>query len=147
MRRTLSILLAAFAFGVLSFAVAGVAVGPVDPQGAENLAVIRWVALGLPLMELPMIALLWNQFGRRIEESEGWEARSAALRGRTIVIAAMFEGPALIAGVSFLLTGFNWQGLPALALFLAGIAMLFPTRGRIIKAIGLPDGRKGDEYS
>lgn len=143
----LSILLIALAFGVVAFTGIALALGPLDPAGPENLSVIRWVALGMPLLELPAIAMLWNQLSRRIADGEDWQARIAALRGRTIVIGAMFEAPALIGAVSILLTGFNWQAVPALAMFLAGAAVLLPTRGRVMKAIGAADGGSADEYS
>lgn len=136
-----------FAFGVFAFAGIAIALGPLDPSGPENMSVLRWVVLALPFMELPAIALLWAQFSRRIADAEDWQGRLVALRSRTIVIGALFEAPALIGAVSILLTGFNWQAMPALAIFLIGMAVLLPTKGRIMKVIGREDGGSYDEYS
>ncbi|MCA8936937.1 MAG: hypothetical protein KDB68_12125 [Planctomycetes bacterium] len=136
-----------FAFGVFAFAGVAIALGPLDPSGPENMAVLRWVVLGFPLLELPAIALLWAQFSRRIADADDWQSRLVALRGRTIVIAALLEAPALLAGVVILLTGFSWQALPALGMFLIGLGLLLPLKGRIVKAIGREDGGMHDEYS
>lgn len=143
---SLGILLFAFTFGVLTFAGVAFALGPVA-QEPESLQVLRWVALGLPLVELPVALQLWIINGKRLREAEGWQARIAALRARTIVIAAMFEAPALFAGVVMLLLGFSWHVLPAFALFLAGMLALAPTPRRVQQLVGKADGTLPDQYS
>ncbi|MEZ5993187.1 MAG: hypothetical protein R3E76_12665 [Planctomycetota bacterium] len=144
---SLSVLLFMLGFGVVAFTGVALALGPLDPSGAENMSVLRWVVLAMPFIELPPIALLWSQFSRRVAEGDDWQARLTALRSRTIVIGAMFEAPALLGAIVILLTGFNWQAMPALAMFLIGLAVLLPLKGRIMKAIGREDGGSYDEYS
>jgi len=142
--RGLAILLFAFANAVVLFCAVALVVGPV---GQGDLEVLRWIAFGMPLLAVPAILQVWMLTGRRLQSAQGWPARLAALRSRTIVVAAMFEAPALLAGVSILLTGFSWHALVGPVLFLAAVAALMPTRSRITRAIGLADGTMPDKYS
>ncbi|MBZ0136317.1 MAG: hypothetical protein K8I27_08090 [Planctomycetes bacterium] len=143
---SLTILLFAFASGVILFGTVGLALGPLAdaPEGLETL---RWVAVALPLLELPMAAQIWMMMGKRMAAADDWQQRIAILRGRTIVVAAMFEAPALLGGVVLLLTGPGWHVIPAFALFIGVIAGLLPTPARVQRAIGHEDGRKVDAYS
>ena len=84
---------------------------------------------------------------KKMAELDDWKARIGALRGRQIVVTAVFEGPALFAAATILLTGFSWHAVPGLALFLAAMGGLLPSRNRVINAIGKEDGSKPDQYS
>ncbi|MCZ7607753.1 MAG: hypothetical protein M5U25_17150 [Planctomycetota bacterium] len=142
----LAILQFALVNGVVIFMGVALAIGPISPE-AEGLDVLRWVVLGLPLIELPAAAQVYGLLGRRIRDGEGWQARLAALRSRTIVVAAMLEAPALLAGIVTLLLGFSWHVIPALALFAAGLALIAPTPRRVVQQVGREDGRIPDQYS
>lgn len=143
---TLTVLLFALVSGVVIFMGVALAMGPISPEAAD-LQVLRWVVLGLPLIELPAVAQLYGLLGKRIRDGEGWQARLVALRSRTIVVAAMLEAPALLAGIVTLLLGFSWHVIPALVVFLAGLALIAPTPRRVKQQIGLEDGRIPDQYS
>jgi hypothetical protein len=122
------------------------ATGPISPDSVD-LQVLRWVVLGLPLFELGVVAQLYSLLGKRIRDGESWQARLAALRSRTIVVAAMLEAPALLAGIVTLLLGFSWHVIPALVVFVAGLALIAPTPRRIVQQVGREDGRIPDRYS
>ena len=144
----LMILLFAFANGVILFGAVGFAMGPIlEPEAREGLEILRWIAAGLPLLELAMAAQLWMAMGKRMADADGWEARLGILRSRTIVVAALFEAPALLAGVVLLLLGPSWHVILAFVVFIGGIAGLLPTQSRVAQAIGREDGSKPDQYS
>lgn len=142
----LTILLFALLNGVVIFMGVALAIGPISAE-SEELQVLRWVALGLPLVELPAAAQVYAVLSKRIREGEGWQARLGGLRSRTIVVAAMLEAPALLAGIVTLLLGFSWHVVPALVLFLAGLAVLAPTPRRLQQQAGKEDGTLPDQYS
>lgn len=145
---SLMILLFAFANGVILFGAVGAALGPImEPEAREGVEFLRWIAAGMPLIELPMAAQIWMTMGKRMAGADGWESRIGILRSRTIIVAAMFEAPALLGGVVLLLLGPSWHVIPPFALFIGGIAGLQPTQGRVKQAIGNPDGSERDRYS
>lgn len=143
---TLTVLLFALVSGVLVFMGVALATGPISPDSVD-LQVLRWVVLGLPLFELGVVAQLYSLLGKRIRDGESWQARLGALRSRTIVVAAMLEAPALLAGIVTLLLGFSWHVIPALVVFVAGLALIAPTPRRIVQQVGREDGRIPDRYS
>lgn len=143
---TLTVLLFALVSGVLIFMGVALATGPISPDSVD-MQVLRWVVLGLPLFELGAVAQLYTVLGKRIRDGEGWQARLGALRSRTIVVAAMLEAPALLAGIVTLLLGFSWHVIPALVVFVAGLALIAPTPRRIVQQVGREDGRIPDRYS
>lgn len=143
---TLTVLLFALVSGAIAFMGVAVAIGPLSPD-AEGLDTLRWVVLGLPLIELGAVAQIYSLLGKRIREGEGWQARLNALRSRTIVVAAMLEAPALLAGIVTLLIGFSWHVVPALVVFVAGLALIAPAPRRVAQLVGREDGRIADQYS
>ncbi|MCA8915995.1 MAG: hypothetical protein KDB90_11330 [Planctomycetes bacterium] len=145
----MTVLAFSFVSGVLMFTVAGFVLGPVfDAEGiASTGETLRLIAIGLPIAAIPVSVQVFMSQSKRMAAMESWETRIGALRGRTIVMTAIFEGPALFSAVVILLTGFSWHAVPALVLFMAAMGGLMPTRGRIANAIGGPDGSKVDPYS
>ncbi|MCB9892899.1 MAG: hypothetical protein H6839_00450 [Planctomycetes bacterium] len=145
----MTILAFSFISGVAFFTVAGFVLGPLfDAEGIESTGeILRVIALVLPIAAIPAAMQVFMSQSKRMAAMESWEARIGALRGRTIVMTAMFEGPALFSAVVILLTGFTWHAAPALLLFMAAMGGLMPTRGRIINAVGRQDGSKPDAYS
>lgn len=146
--RGLMILMLALTSGVIMFGAVAFVLGPiVEPDGQEGLQFLRLIAAGLPLLELAMAAQIWMSMSKRMDAADGWEQRIPILRGRTIVMAAMFEGPALLAVVVLLLLGPSWHIVPAILLFLLAIGALLPTPSRVRQAIGNADGTRTDKYS
>ena len=145
----LMILTFAFVSGVVMFTVVAFALGPVfDAQGIEGTgSILRTIVLVMPLVMIPAAVQVFMLQSKRMATFDDWQSRIGVLRGRTIVMSAMFEGPAMFAAVTILLTGFSWHVVPALVLFVAAMGGLVPTRGRVIAAIGKEDGSKPDQYS
>jgi hypothetical protein len=146
MKLQLTILLLAMAVAVAAFAGVALFVGPVAQGDKQELEVLRWVAALFPLIELPLAAQVWMLTGRRMQDSGDWRQRLGLMRSRTIVVAAIFEAPALLAGVVLLLLGPSWHILPAFVVGLAGFAALLPTRRRVRQALEGGDARLS-EYS
>lgn len=144
----LMILLFAFANGVILFGAVAFAIGPItEPEAREGLEILRLIAAGLPLLELAMAAQIWMTMSKRMEAADGWEQRVGILRSRTIVVAALFEAPALFAGVVILLLGPSWHVIPAFVLFVGAMAALLPTPQRVKQIVGNEDGTPADKYS
>lgn len=60
------------------------------------------------------------------------EAKLARLRGRTIVLTALAESAALLAGIVTLLEGKPLLALPGFLPLLGWIALGFPSRNRVL---------------
>ena len=138
----MGIFVAAMTVGVLAFTGVAFALGPVaEPEVREGLEILRLVVLALPLLELGMLAQIWMIMGRRMQTAESTQAKLAAYRSRMIIAMALVEAPALLAGVVILMLGFSWHVIPALVVFVAGVAAVVPTPGRIKAALGMPQDK------
>ncbi len=135
--RSMQIVVAALALGVLTFGAVAYFVGPVStpmPPVAMGFDVLALVAIASTLTMVPMAFVIPGHF---IEASRDQETgrRIAVFRSSRIMAAALIEGPALLWCVALLLTG-TWWFLAPIAMLVGLLAMQIPTRGSFEDATG-----------
>ncbi|CAG0994633.1 hypothetical protein PLCT2_02675 [Planctomycetaceae bacterium] len=111
-------------------------IGPVQPPPANGsqspFEIVRFVMWGFSLLiVLPMVVIYRQQSAALAAETE-FGAKLTLLRGRTIVITAMAEGAALLAGVVTMLDGNPLLALPGFLPLIAWMVVGFPTRARVL---------------
>jgi hypothetical protein len=126
--RKLAIVQGAMTAGPILLLPTALMVGPVFKESGqlELASTLFWVAFGMAFGVVPLAFLLYRTYTRRIDAAQDTLARYIAVNGRTIVLTALFEAPALFAGVIIMLAGSDWRALPALAAPLMAFAVLFP---------------------
>lgn len=140
--RTASIIAAALAGGVALFwGVAWFLVeasgGPGDPGVlTSRLTLWIWGALALPAFA---VSLLFTRSARSLATearrrglgmgpSSGGDGGAGTIQTRLIIAWALLEGPALLAGVFFLLNGSRTLLAAAATVYFIGVAVTFPRR-------------------
>ncbi len=92
------------------------------------------------LVVLPMF-MVYRQQSAAIAAETDFNRKIVMLRGRTIVVTAMAEGAAIMAGVVTLLEGKPLLALPGFLPLIAWMVVGFPTRARVL------DELQGDKSS
>ena len=104
--------------------------GVANPGFASGHALLIWAVIAAGGFGVAMIfrgrALSAVEEGRRAGGASGVFARAGEVQSTLIVAMALLEGPALFAGVMFLLFGDSRILMYAAPVFLAGVALTFP---------------------
>jgi hypothetical protein len=141
--RALQILVAAFALGVVSFAIVALLLQPnIPPQQPDIANILLVVLLAVGLFQVPAYWLLRQFTFKQLREAHRSQAGGGAaagvdatfppapLRGLVTLGAAFAEGFALFGVVIYFVTG-NWIGLAAGGIGVALVLAQFPTRERL----------------
>lgn len=111
-------------------------VGPVQPPPADGsqspFEILRYVMWGFSLLVVLPMFMVYRQQSAAIAAETDFNRKLGMLRGRTIVVTAMAEGAAIMAGVVTLLEGKPLLALPGFLPLIAWMVVGFPTRARVL---------------
>lgn len=120
---------------VLLMAVASF-LGPLTPPPADGsqspYQILRWVMWAFSLGVLAAMFAVHRQHSAAIAAESDLQLKLARLRARTVVVTALAEGAAILAGVVTMLEGKPLMALPGFLPLLVWIGVGFPTRERVV---------------
>lgn len=142
--RAQAIVFTAMAIAPFVFMVIATVIGPIAPppkNGSQSaFEILRFVMWGYALFTVAAMFAIHRQQTAAIVSEPEFEAKHARLRGRTVVLTALAEGAALMAGVVTLLEGKPLLALPGFLPLLGWIVIGFPSRNRVLAELtGAPD--------
>ncbi len=136
--RSVQILVAALALGIVIFAGIAFQVAPIGdpmPPVVMGLDVLALAALAATITMVPMAFFLPGHFVGAASEADE-DQRIAVFRTSRVTGAALVEGPALLWCVGLLLSGTTWYLAP-IALLVGLLVIKIPTRDAFENATGV----------
>ncbi len=134
---------------VLLMAVASF-LGPLTPPPADGsqspFEILRLVMWAFSVAILAPMFAVHRQHSAAIAAEPDVQLKLARLRGRTVVVTALAEGAAILAGVVTMMEGRPLLALPGFLPLLVWTMVGFPTRERVVAELAGPANNLNRQY-
>lgn len=134
---------------VLLMAVASF-LGPLTPPPADGsqspFEILRLVMWAFSVAILAPMFVVHRQHSAAIAAEPDVQLKLARLRGRTVVVTALAEGAAILAGVVTMMEGKPLLALPGFLPLLVWTMVGFPTRERVVAELAGPANNLNRQY-